>query len=222
MRSILAGLVFSLGLATSAQASVIFTMGNVGNIGDNVLLDRGETGSVLLGDLNNGLTNAISFSSTETLTASASGQAAIAAQDGTLSSLVLTPTSPNTGFTAAQFNIQTSRQAVGGSVTLTAFDQFGTAFPTGGAMVTIGNGQNRFTFQAIDNQIITMITIAAAAGVSFSDVVQVRIGGLVPGVPGVPGGGMAVPGPVAGAGLPALLALGGLVWARRRRAGTDS
>ena len=35
---------------------------------------------------------------------------------------------------------------------------------------------------------------------------------------GVSGNTYAVPGPIAGAGLPALLALGGFVWSRRRKA----
>jgi LPXTG-motif cell wall-anchored protein len=40
-----------------------------------------------------------------------------------------------------------------------------------------------------------------------ADVNQVRVGAL-----------QIVPGPIAGAGLPALMALGGFVWARRRKA----
>jgi hypothetical protein len=43
-------------------------------------------------------------------------------------------------------------------------------------------------------------------------------GGSATGFPYQPPLGIAVPGPIAGAGLPALMALGGFVWARRRKA----
>ena len=210
MKKLLAGLVFTVGLATSAQSSVMLVdPTDVRNL-SNVLFDDGATGSSLLADLNRGPADSVSFSSSQTLMSASSGQARITAMGG-LTNLTFMPTTMNTGFTAAEFNINTFNRA-SGQVTLKAFDQFGLALTS---TLDVGNGENRFALQAFDNQVITSVMLTGAAGL-IQDVRQVRLG-LTSFTPGN-GTGTIVPGPIAGAGLPALLALGGLVWARRRKA----
>jgi hypothetical protein len=89
-----------------------------------------------------------------------------------------------------------------GMATITATNQFGlqSAFT-----LVLGNGQNFFTLTTDALQFITDVMISTTVG--LADVRQIRLGDVV-----------AVPGPVVGGGLPALLAaLGALLVLGRRR-----
>jgi hypothetical protein len=197
---------------TPAQATVV-SVDHAGNIGSNVLFNGG-TGPTLVGDLNNGPSNAISFEGNVALQTTGNGQAAISPLDGSLTSLMITPTTGYAGFTTLQFNIRDATTILGLDVAFRAINQFGDFFDFSADLDSNGNAVDRFTFQANDGELITSLLISAAAGVSFGEFVQFRAENPT----GFDANSLAVPGPIAGAGLPALLALGGLVWARRRKA----
>jgi len=198
-------LLSAVSLPLTAQANIV-TDQPLGQF-DVVLLDKGQ-GTELLGDVNN-VDNVIRFSSSQTLVAAASGQASLTGLNTGITNLTIDTVSPYLGFEALQFNL---RGDTGTTVSFTAFDQFGTAFLSSGTLDNNGNGANRFTFTTDSTQYIRSVSFLASAGVSVDTVEQVRIGSLV--------SPTAVPGPVAGAGFPVLMALGGFVWARRRKAVT--
>jgi hypothetical protein len=191
------------GLATSAQANVIFIQGNdPSQIVNNVLFDDSPTGSLILGDLNGPAPdNVITFtSSTDQLRTMASGQANVEAVSGGINQLTIGTVSPFIGFEAIQLAVQGS---AGTTITFTANDNMGGPFVSGPILLT--NANTTFTFNTDALQFITSLSFTAT-GAGVANVRQVGVGALV------------VPGPVAGAGLPVLMALGGLVWARRRKA----
>ncbi len=203
MNRLTLGALLSLGLATSAQANVMFIQGNdPSQIVNNVLFDNGQTGSPILGDLNGPAPdNVITFtSSTDQLRTTASGQANLEAVDGGINQLTIGTVSPFIGFEAIQFAVQGS---AGSTINITANDNMGGPFVSGPILLT--NANTTFTFNTDALQFITSLSFTATGGgiVNFR---QVGVGALV------------VPGPIAGAGLPALMMLGGFVWARRRKA----
>ncbi len=203
MNRLTMGALLSLGLATSAQANVTFIQGNdPSQIVNNVLFDNGQTGSPILGDLNGPAPdNVITFtSSSDQLRTTAGGQANLEAVDGGINQLTIGTVSPFIGFEAIQFAVQGS---AGSTINITANDNMGGPFVSGPILLT--NANTTFTFNTDALQFITSLSFTATGGgiVNFR---QVGVGALV------------VPGPIAGAGLPVLMALGGLVWARRRLA----
>ncbi len=203
MNRLTMGALLSLGLATSAQANVTFIQGNdPSQIVNNVLFDNGETGSPILGDLNGPAPdNVITFtSSSDQLRTTAGGQANLEAVDGGINQLTIGTVSPFIGFEAIQFAVQGS---AGSTINITANDNMGAPFVSGPILLT--NANTTFTFNTDALQFITSLSFTATGG-GIVNVRQVGVGALV------------VPGPIAGAGLPALLALGGFVWARRRKA----
>jgi len=210
----------SLLASTSAQANVTVTQGGE-SLADstNVLFDTDVTGNPIFGDLAGGAQDVIQFSSTtDQLVAEASGQARITSADfsngggaggdtGGINQLTISAVfPPYLGFEGIQLNLNAE---VGLNVNFTATDQFNNVLAFG--PYTLGVGENRFTFVSDAAQFITSLSFTSSAGgISLQDVRQVRVGDLI-----------TVPGPVAGAGLPALFALGGFVWLRRRRASSD-
>ena len=210
--------------SASAQASVVVLQGGFGLAGTNVLFDQSASGNAVFGDLGS-LQNVISFSSTtDTLVTEASGQARITSTDfvdgsgptgdtGGINQLTISALSPTfLGFEAIQLNVNAE---LGSVVNFSAVDQLNNTILFG--PFNLGAGENRFTFLSDAAQFITSLSLTSNAGpFALQDVRQVRIGDLLaPGPGGVP---FVVPGPIAGAGLPALLALGGFLWARRRKA----
>jgi hypothetical protein len=203
----------SLLASASAQANVVVVQGGFGLAGDNVLFDTQVTGNPLFGDVNGEQDVIRFFSTTDTLVSDPSGQARITSTDiqgpgagtsGGINQLTISAVNPPyLGFEAIQLNLNAEQ---GSEVNFSAVDQLGNTILFG--PYTLGAGENRFTFLSDAVQFITSLSFTSDAGViALQDTRQVRIGALVP-----------VPGPIAGAGLPALMALGGFAWARRRKA----
>jgi hypothetical protein len=127
-----------------------------------------------------GITNhtntAVTFLGVEPLTAPANGQARIEAVDTGLGSLFFSLTDPLLGFRQVEFNIFGTRGSAT-SVDLSFTDQFGNIF---GGTYAIGNGENFFSAEAIDNQFIKSVQFTLNGDVV--DARQFRIGGI--GTPG--------------------------------------
>jgi hypothetical protein len=205
MKGLFTAAVLSLALASPASATLFITSGTFGggNQGQ-VLFDTASSGTTIFGDLNAGPQNAVQFtSSTDTLNADASGQAVITASNGTLNQLTISAVSPLTGFEAITFNVNNLGQNTTQPFTISAVDQGGEIFT---ADFIAGAGENFVQVLSDPAQFIVSVSLSSALGVL--DVRQVRVETTT----------TPVPGPIAGAGLPALLGLGAFVWARRRKA----
>ena len=209
----LAALAAALFSAQPASAQTTLTAGNVPQAGDeNILLNTGTTGFSVLGTSNQ-TGFQVNFSSTEEITAPASGQARVEATDGVVNNL---------GF-----------EVVGGTFTSAIFNPFigGANAPPDGVLkitvlsttngnanaaqvfnnVVIGNGSNFQTLavSAQNGTVINKVLLESTTG--FVDLRQVRIG------QSTSTDGSLVPEPVSLAlVLPGLLPLGLLVLRRRR------
>src|SRR5262249_59905723 len=127
--------------------------------------------------------------STQVLTTPSSGQARIeSVPDNILNNLQTTI--PGFFFSQAVFNLDATAK---GSATINAFDQSGTLFSF--LLPLSGSGQNFFTLTTAGGELISRVAFTSTVG--LADVSQIRIGGV------------AVPGPIAGAGLPGLILAGG-------------
>src|SRR4051794_24298054 len=84
LRNILLCTALAVGLVpASSQAGIVFTLGNNPQPGEeNVLLNKGTTGTTVFGETNQ-THLLVQFTSTQTLTEPANGQARIEATDGT-------------------------------------------------------------------------------------------------------------------------------------------
>jgi hypothetical protein len=169
-------------LPAVSWANIMFTLGNNPQPGEeNVLLNQGETGNTVTGSTNQSHIG-VNFSSTQTLTIPANGQARIEATSGgsqvALSDISFALASGT--FTDAIFNMHIGGTigTSGGTATITVVDNFliNSTFTT-----TLGNGQNFLTVVASNGESITNISIAYPVG--FTDLRQVRISGAVASVP---------------------------------------
>jgi hypothetical protein len=211
-----AALLTAVGISSSAQADLFVTTGNTGGVtSSNVLFTDNQTAPVntaIVGTLNNAPGTVLFTSSTDALVTQANGQARLDAVDGSINQLTVDAGSPFTGFSSLILNIDAVNGATNTQIQFTTADQFGgTGFVNSTGLFTLDPaGNNFFTFTSANGQFFDFLSFSTTAGVTVNvvaDVNQVRVGAL-----------QIVPGPLAGAGLPGLLALGGFVWARRRKA----
>ena len=163
--------------AATARADIVVFAG-VNNQGtDNVLLNPATNANIVTGTIN-GTTGVEFVSASGNLNANPSGQA------------VITPGNTNTAFTDIGFSL------AGGATFTRAVFNVNSAY-TGNMLVTItginldggtytetfaivANGQNFFTFDSINGQLMLSITLTAqGAGNVFEDLRQVRIGEAV-------------------------------------------
>jgi hypothetical protein len=202
-----AATVLCLGATGAAQANITFDFSNSGT-GNNVNFANGVTanaGVPLIGTTQQTSTN-VAFIGNETLATQASGAARITgATDQNLNFIDISLQQANTGFTALVFNLN-GIQGQNGTATIIATDQFGNTFP--GTIQSLGNGQNFVTVLASNGELIKDVTVSTTT--NFGDLEQVRLGGAQ---------ALAVPGPIAAAGIPGLVAACGalVAFARRRR-----
>ena len=167
----------TLASAASARADIIVMTG-VNNQGtDNVLLTDATDVAVVEGTVNSGLfgVNFTSSSGTGLLNADASGQAVITPGTGndpfTSIRFFL---DDNATFTRAVFNLNS---ATDGSVLIrvTGINIDGGVFQE--IVEVDANGENFFTVDAINGQLMLSIELIAQGDVEFEDLRQVRIGG---------------------------------------------
>ena len=174
-----------VGFATSmtARADIIVVTG-VNNQGtDNVLLDSATNAAIVTGHINqNGSLFSVEFTSSGgLLTANPSGQATVSGGTGNtpLTNIQFCVTN-NATFTRAVFNID-SLQTGSVELRVTGVNITGGVFVQN---VTVDmNGQNFFTVDAINGQLITCIEITGLNGVTMENLQQVRLGGLANPVP---------------------------------------
>jgi len=158
--------------ARSAQASIVFQLGNNPQPNEeNVLFGSQQTGNPVFGTTNQ-TNSTVQFSSTtNTLHTPSSGQARVEAQSGPLTNI--TVSTPGKVFNDIIFNpFQGSGTA---TVTVVANE------PGGGQQTftfsyALGNGQNFLTIFATGGESIASATIDAPGG--FTDLRQPRISGV--------------------------------------------
>jgi len=174
-------------------ADVMFILGNNPQPGEeNVLLNKGETGSTVTGSTNQSHIGVNFISTAQTLTVPAKGQPRIeGTNDGShvaLTDIAFTLGSGILGtFTDAIFNMHIGGTggASGGTVGITAITNGGAGFVS---PVLLGNGDNFVTVVATRGSRLGGIEILSAIGGGFTDLRQVRISGAVG--PSVPDSGM--------------------------------
>lgn len=163
--------------AGTAKADIVVTTG-VNNQGtDNVLLNPATDVLTVTGTVgqNNLVVNFTSSSGSGLLDANPSGQATVSGGTGNTALTQLTfGLANNDTFTRAVFNINAS---VSGSVLIhvSGVNINGGFFEDD--FTVDANGQNFFTVDAINGQLITSISLTAINGAVFQDVRQVRLGG---------------------------------------------
>lgn len=164
-------------VAGTAKADIVVVSG-VNNQGtDNVLLNPATDVTTVTGTVgqNNLLVNFTSSSGGGLLNANPSGQATVSGGTGNTALTQLTfGLANNDTFTRAVFNINASTS---GSVRIRVegVNINGGVFQND--FVVDANGQNFFTVDAINGQLITSISLTAINGAVFQDVRQVRLGG---------------------------------------------
>ena len=175
MKTIVAAAAGAFALFASTQAlatiTVISTAPFPQNPPENVLLNTNTQGMALLAATNQSNT-AVRFTSSETLNATSNGAASVTALDSSLNSLNIALASPNSGFTAFEFNLNSN---VSGPLTLVFTDQFGHS-QTGTTTFNVGaNGSNFIDAVATNGELITNVSLS---GANLSSVGQVRLGGV--------------------------------------------
>jgi hypothetical protein len=170
-------------MSFAASADIIVTPGPGNFAGDENVLFSGA-GTDATGNPVTGLTNQtgtlVDFNSTtSTLNAPANGQARVTGDD--LTDLSFSLQNPTLGFATAIFNINASATSTVDLAVEWACVTGQTC--TGGAGGTVvGNyalsngGQNFFRVQAINNQLITNISLGTSADIT--DLRQIRLGGV--------------------------------------------
>jgi hypothetical protein len=163
--------------AGTAKADIVVVSG-VNNQGtDNVLLNPANNVLTVTGTVgqNNLLVNFTSTSGSGLLNANPSGQATVSGGTGNIALTQLTfGLANNDTFTRAVFNINA---ATDGEVRIRVegVNIDGGFFQDD--FVVDANGQNFFTVDAINGQLITSISLTGISGATFQDVRQVRLGG---------------------------------------------
>jgi len=180
IRIVLGAVVLGIGLLpTPSRADIIFTLGNnpqqPGE--ENVLLNKGTSGSTVSGTTNQSGTVVDFTSATQTLSEPANGQARIEAVDASGNQVALSDISAITLASGAPYfdlifnsHIGGTIGTAGGTETVTVLDNLGVTHPFS---FSLGNGENFLTIVATNGQSIASTAISYPTG--FTDLQQVRI-----------------------------------------------
>jgi hypothetical protein len=167
-----------IGLATTpaARAGISFQLGNHPQLNEeNILLNTGDTGNPIFGTTNQSGISVRFSSTTDTLTAPASGQARVESTDGAIQNL--TVDIPNGFYHDLIINPNVDNQHDGGTAHITVV----TNDVTGTFDYTLNNGSNFLTIVATGTETLLSTTIDYANG--FQDLRQPRISGPFSAVP---------------------------------------
>jgi hypothetical protein len=201
------GILFST-MATQARADLILTVGrSVVQPEENLLFN--EDGLTSQGNPVQGITNntdeVYNIYGEEELVTPSGGQARVEATDGGFDFALIDALRPSVFFTEFEANLMLGA-ARSASATITACNQFGACETL---IFALGSGQNTFTVQSVDPQLINTVRIDTTA--DLHDIRQIRLGGVQEQQP--------PPTPVSEPGVMGLLGLGlGMVALRARRA----
>lgn len=205
----ISALAFAMSAIPAAATIVIFDTPGAVQPDENVQFQGAPPSGLNAFGVTNQTDTDVTFTGTEALATPAMGQARVEAADGGLGFLSFELADADLGFKEVEFNIfGTGASAT--SVVLSFTDQFGEVFTQTSA---IGNGQNFFSAQALDDQFITLVSLSLNGNVD--DVRQVRIGGI--GAFGDDGSGSTVPEPQSWALLVAGFGSVGFAMRRRKR-----
>jgi hypothetical protein len=178
-----AALLLVLAAASTAHADIIVSTG-VNNQGtDNVLLNDATNVSIVTGSINSGAFDVEFVSEGGNLNADASGQAKISAASSNDPFDNIRFYLDSGYFTRAVFNLNS---ATDGDllIEVTGINIAGGLFQQ--TVQVDNNGQNFFTIDAINGQLIGSIELTGVTPVIFEDLRQVRIGGAQSAPPTVP------------------------------------
>ena len=169
--------VMVVGLAGTARADIIFTLGNHPQSDEsNILFGSPQTGATITGEVEHtGIAVVFSSLTNQTLVQSAQGQADITgitgagetAQDVNLTSMQVTVP----GYTFLDFilNLQNGT----GTAQVVVTDNVGQPFT-----YALGNGQNYLTITTANGESISEIQVTMLGGGSWDDFKQPRISGV--------------------------------------------
>jgi hypothetical protein len=178
-----AAIMLALAGAPNANATFVLGTGNLGGLGDNVIVNA-CAGNILgpaalvQGCLNTSHTTLVDVSSTSPglLTANG-GQARFdhSTQQVLFNNFTINFADPTLGFSGIVFNINTDNSLPSNvSFTVNAVDQFGNAEAAQVFNGTLGNGNNFFNLTSVDGEVATSV-IGLSDVLNIEDIRQVRI-----------------------------------------------
>ncbi len=157
-------------LSGTAQATVVFTLGNHPQPGEeNIQFETAQTGTTIFGDTTTSNVT-VDFTSAQSLATQGLGQASFQATGGGLITSPVTFSIP--GFTFTDFIFDPHNGTGTGMVQVTA-NHGASTFDFNYAL---GNGENFLTITTADNETMTAVTFWAPAGFAAYD--QPRVSGV--------------------------------------------
>jgi hypothetical protein len=140
---------------------------------EDLVLNSGTKATQLVGTTSLTATE-VNITGEEPLWEPTQGSSRVLAWDQGLNAFDLTLANPHLGFTSFEFNLFHPHTA--GTVTLTAYDQFGNTFGNSFDLATMD--WNPINITATDGQLITRISFVSTA--DLQSVREIRLGGVTP------------------------------------------
>ena len=184
MRPVVVGAAFVattlLASVQSANATFVLGTGNIGGLGDNVLINScvGNIigpATLIQGCLNSNTSTLVDVSSSHLLVGNG-GQARFEGSGGNIDNFTIAFHDPTLGFSGIVFNINAANHTTATvSFTVDAVDQFGhVEAPQLFTNTISGNGQNFFNLTTADGEIATSVSVSSSL-TNITDIRQVRI-----------------------------------------------
>src|SRR5215469_16790866 len=160
---------------STIDPSVVFTLGNHPQPGEeNVVLNKGTTGTTLFGQTN--MTHLpVQFTSTQTLIEPASGQARVEATSGGLTNITISAPGHTFGDLIMNPDVTGTVGTPGGRLDVSVTDIHGQVFVFA---YTLGHGSNFITITTTGGDSILSTTLQYSLAGGFTDLRQIRISGL--------------------------------------------